>query len=369
MHLKKYNLENISSFFKLEGSFLNSSIHTSGHINDTFVLTFKNVEGILTKYILQKINTNIFKNPEELMENIKNITEHISKKLEKEGLDSSKGTLTIVQTKNNKNFYLDSDGNYWRVFLFIDNAKTYMKVEKPEHMYKTGKAIGKFHKQLSDFPIEKLYETIPNFHHTLKRYETFLTCVENNKANRINDVMEEINFIISRGNETRVLIDLLEQKKIPLRVTHNDTKFNNIMIDVHTDEPIAVIDLDTVMPGLSLYDFGDSMRSGASTALEDEKDLSKVNFDLELFEQYSKGYLEEVGETLNNYEISHLPFSAKLITLEQAIRFLGDYLDGDIYYKVNSPTHNLERARNQIKLVKDMENKMYLMENIIKKYR
>lgn len=370
MHREKnYNIREIIKHFSVNGEFLKGQFHTAGHINDTLIITVKNLEGEEKKYILQKINTNIFKNPMELMKNIENVTDHIREKLQAEGSDHVRGTLQIIKNREGRNFYMDEAENYWRVFAFIEGAKSYMKVEKPEHMYKTGKAIGKFHSQLSDFPMESLHETIKNFHHTAKRYETFLTAVKNNLSGKAEKIREEIDFILTREKETAVLVNLLAEGKLPLRVTHNDTKFNNIMLDIHSEDPIAVIDLDTVMPGLVHYDFGDSIRTGASTALEDETDLEKVNFDLKLFEAYTRGFLESAGSALTSLEIDYLAFSAKLITFEQAIRFLGDYLDGDLYYKIQYPNHNLDRARNQLKLVKDMENKMELMEKIVNKYR
>lgn len=367
--MKKYRLRELSENFNLEGKFLKGNTHNSGHINDTFIIEVLTVQGEIKKYVLQRINTNIFKEPEKLMENIQKVTEHIGRKVEKVGGDPMRETLNLVKTKNGKNYHVDEDGDHWRVYHFIEGAKTYMKVEKPEHMYKTGKALGIFQKQLSDFPVENLHETLPNFHNTAMRFDNFKKSVDNNLASRVDLVRDEIQFILSREKDTKVLVDILENGGFPLRVTHNDTKFNNIMIDEVTDEGIAVIDLDTVMPGLSLYDFGDSMRSGATTALEDEVDLEKVNFSIELFEEYTRGFLETAGDTLTEKELDYLAFSAKVITLEQAMRFLGDYLDGDIYYKITRENHNLDRARNQIKLVKDMEANMEKMKEIVQKYR
>ncbi|MGL4772984.1 MAG: phosphotransferase enzyme family protein, partial [Clostridium sp.] len=229
-------------------------------------------------------------------------------------------------------------------------------------------AIGNFQNTLSDFDVESLYESIPDFHNTAKRFEAFMKAVKNDPCNRAKDVQEEIKFIIDREAETRILVDLLAEGKLPLRVTHNDTKFNNVMIDDKTGEAICLIDLDTVMPGLSLYDFGDAIRSGASTAEEDETDLSKVNFDMNLYELFTKGYLEACGSSLTEMELKYLAFSAKLITLELSMRFLMDHLNGDVYFQIHRPNHNLDRARNQLKLVKDMEINMDKMEAIVKQY-
>lgn len=366
--IKEYDFKNIVKNFKFKGEFIEAKSHTCGHINDTFILIFKNNNKEIVKYILQRINTNIFKKPDELMENIKNVTEHIKSKVIKENGNPLRETLNIIETLDNKSYYVSSDGNYFRAFVYITDAKTYQIVEEPIHMYKCGKALGKFQKQLSDFKVEKLYETIIDFHNTKKRYEAFLEAVNLDPLKRANLVKEEIKFVLDRADDCEVLVNMIEKGKIPLRVTHNDTKFNNIMIDEKTDEAIAVIDLDTVMPGLAAYDFGDSIRSGATTALEDEIDLSKVNFDINLYEEFSKGFLEETKDSLTNLEKEYLPFGAKLMTFECGMRFLMDYINGDIYFKIQRENHNLDRARNQFKLVKDMEENMDKMKDIVFKY-
>lgn len=365
--IREYDFKNIVKNFKFKGKFIDAKSHTCGHINDTFILTFENNQEIV-RYILQRINTNIFKNPDELMENIKNVTEHIKSKIIKENGNPLRETLNIIETIDNKNYYLSSDGDYFRAFVYITDAKTYQIVEEPIHMYKCGKALGKFQQQLSDFKVEKLYETIIDFHNTKKRYEAFLEVVNLDPLNRVNLVKEEIKFVLDRADDCEILVDMIEKGKIPLRVTHNDTKFNNIMIDEKTDEAIAVIDLDTVMPGLIAYDFGDSIRSGATTALEDEIDLSKVNFDINLYEEFVKGFLEETKDSLTNLEKEYLPFGAKLMTFECGMRFLMDYINGDVYFKIQRENHNLDRARNQFKLVKDMEDSMDKMKDIVLKY-
>lgn len=366
--IKNYNIETLVENFKFEGKLVEFSCHVCGHINETFILNFKKDDETACKYILQKINSDVFKSPEKLMENIKNVTTHISNKVLLANGDPFRETINIIPTIDNKTFYKSIEGDYWRALVFIEGAKTYQMVEKPEHLYTTGKAIGRFQRQLADFPVELLHETIPDFHNTKKRYETFLEAVKADSIGRVSTVNPEIDFVISRGEETKVLVNMLKEGKLTLRVTHNDTKFNNIMIDNITGEGIAVIDLDTVMPGLSLYDFGDSIRSGATTALEDEADLSKVSFDLNLFEHFTKGYIEEVKDSLTEVEIEYLPFSAKLITLELGMRFLMDHINGDKYFKIHRENHNLERARNQFKLVADMEEHMEEMKKIIKKY-
>lgn len=367
--IKHYKCEELVMNFKFEGKFKVSEHNVCGHINDTHILGFEQADGTIRKYILQRINTDIFKNPEELMSNMDAVTKHIAKKVELDNGNPLRETLNIIETLDGKTYYKSQDGDYFRGFVFIEGAKTYMMVEKPEDFYKCGKAIGKFQKQLSDFSVENLYETIPDFHNTAKRYEVFLEAVKEDRVGRVVEVGSDIEFVISRAEETKILVNLLSEGKLPLRVTHNDTKFNNIMIDDITGEGIAVIDLDTVMPGLSLYDFGDSIRSGATTAEEDEVDLTKVNFDMNLYKLFTKGYLESVGNALTETELEYLPFSAKLITLELGMRFLTDHLNGDVYFKVHRENHNLDRARNQFKLVSDMEKQMDDMKKIVEKYK
>lgn len=365
---KTYNFESIVDKFNLEGKLKTSDSHVCGHINDTFILRCEGENGEEIKYVLQRVNSDIFKKPEELMENIEKVTSHIKNKVIEENGNPLRETLSIVKTKDGMNYYKCEEGNYWRVFNFIHGAKTYQIVEKPEHLYTAGKALGKFQKQLADFNVELLYETIPDFHNTEKRFEAFMKAVKEDIKGRVESVQEEIDFVIKRAEDTKVLVNMIKENRIPLRVTHNDTKFNNIMIDDETGEGIAVIDLDTVMPGLSLYDFGDSIRSGATTALEDEVDLSKVNFDLNLYEHFAKGFLESAGDAFTKEEIEYLPFAAKLMTFECGMRFLMDHLNGDTYFKIHRENHNLDRARNQFKLVSEMESQMDNMKEIIYKY-
>lgn len=365
---KSVDFKNLVNQFQFEGDFIYEEPFGCGHINDTFAVYFKMKFVHPHRYILQRINHHIFKNPDELMKNIENVTSHIRKKIKENGGDITREVLTIIKTKDNKNFYLDEKGNYWRAYVFIDDATSFQAVEKQEHFYKSAKAFGRFQKLLSDFPAETLFESIPNFHNTEKRFETFFEALNNDVMGRAKDVQEEINFALKRKSDASVLVGLLKEKKLPLRVTHNDTKLNNVMIDNATGEGICVIDLDTVMPGLALYDYGDSIRFGASTAAEDEKDLEKVSMDLTLFELFTKGYLEEAGESLTKTEIEYLPFAAKIMTFECGLRFLTDYLNGDTYFKIHREGHNLDRCRTQFKLVADMEEKMEQMKTIVRKY-
>lgn len=340
------------SAFKIDGELKTIKPYGSGLINNTYLVEFTNNK----RYILQKINTDLFKNYKDLMNNIKLVTNFLKKKITAEAGDPNRETLTIINTKNGKLYHVDDRNQVWRVYSFIEDTLSYNIAESPEQFYKTGLAFGKFQNMLNEFDANQLVEVLENFHDTRFRYQQFEEAVANNQANRVQYVKKEIEFVRKRKEDAYLLYDMLDSGKLPLRVTHNDTKLSNILLDKDTLEGVAVIDLDTVMPGILLFDFGDSIRSGANTAEEDEKDLSKVNFDLELFEVYTKGFLESAKEIMTETEIEYLPWGARVITFEQAIRFLTDYLNGDKYYTVTHDSHNLERTRNQMKLVKEMED-------------
>ncbi len=275
----------------------------------------------------------------------------------------------MVKAKNDSSYYVDQKGDYWRMFLFVEGTVCLEMVESAKDFYDSGVAFGNFQKMLADYPAKTLHETIPNFHNTPSRFRDFQKAVQEDKMGRAASAQEEIAFALARENDTKVLTDLLKAGELPLRVTHNDTKLNNILFDENTKKAICIIDLDTVMPGLSHYDFGDSIRFGASTGAEDEKDLSKIEMDLALFEAFTKGYLEGCGGSLTEKEIEMLPMGAKLMTYECGIRFLADYLEGDVYFKIHREGHNLDRARAQFKLVKDMEDKWTEMAAIVEKYK
>ncbi|MCH5198593.1 MAG: aminoglycoside phosphotransferase family protein [Oscillospiraceae bacterium] len=342
------DIKNICDNFVLQGEFTDFSVIKNGHINISFKINYSDNRS----YLLQQINSNVFQNTEVLMNNIDKVTSFLRNKR------SKMTSLFCYPTLSGKKYYIDDSGKVWRVYNYIDNSVCYNIINSPELFYKTGAAFGEFQKLLADFPIDELGETIPDFHNTAKRYTTFLSSVAADKMNRADACKPEIEFVKNRADDTRILTDLISRGELPVRVTHNDTKLNNILFDADTSEPKCVVDLDTVMPGLSLYDFGDAIRSGASTAEEDETDLSKVSCDLSLYEAYVKGYLSSAGDSLTEKEIEYLPFSAKLLTLECGIRFLTDYLEGDVYFKTSYPEHNLVRCRTQFKLVEDMENKM-----------
>ncbi len=359
------SVEEIVHLFAFEGTIRDVKPFGCGHINDTYCVTCDRAEKPPVRYILQRINHHVFKNINALMENVFNVTEYLRQAVIDAGGDPSRECLVIIQTKSGRMDYIDADGYCWRAFNFIENAICFERVGKAEHFYYSGCAFGKFQRLLKDYPSETLNETIPNFHNTPVRYETFERAVAENKSGRVSEVADEIAFVRARRDQMGVLVDLLDQGELPLRVTHNDTKLNNVMLDDIVGTPVCVIDLDTVMPGLTLYDFGDSIRFGANRAAEDEKDLSKVYCDLELFRQYTKGYLEECISMLTDNEIRLLAFSARLMTLECGMRFLTDHIDGDLYFKIHRPEHNLDRCRTQFKMVADMENKADEMERIV----
>lgn len=342
----------------------------SGHINDTFLVVMEGAgEGEKEKrYILQRMNHEVFKDPAGLMNNVAGVTKFLRKQIVEHGGDPDRETLNLIETVGGAVFYEDSKGNYWRVYLFIDGATCYNLVEKPEDFYQSGKAFGHFQRMLADYPAAELVETIPGFHDTPKRFETFKQAVAEDICDRAAAVQEEIRFVLDRAADMGVAKDMLTAGELPLRVTHNDTKLNNIMIDDATGEALCIIDLDTIMPGLSIFDFGDSIRFGANTAEEDETDLSKVSLSLPLFEIYTRGFLEGCGGSLTETEKRMLPMGAKLMTLECGIRFLTDYLQGDTYFKIHREHHNLDRTRTQFELVADMERKWDEMKAIIERY-
>lgn len=355
----------ISGQFVFEGSFDDVEHNTTGHINDTYIVTFDTRNGSNRRYVVQRINQNVFLQPKKVMENIQAVTEYLRKKIILAGGNPDRETINLVPTTDGRTWHQTDDGHFWRAYHFIEGAKTYETVDDPEHFRNAGKAFGHFQSLLSDFPAEKLHETIPQFHDTAKRFNDFITTVERDPSNRAIEVKEEIEFVKKRVSDASKVIDMLKEERLPLRVIHNDTKLNNVLIDDETGEGICVLDLDTVMPGSALFDFGDAIRFGASTALEDERDLSKVFVDLDLFEQFTRGYLSSAHHFLTKTELEYLAFSAKLMTYECGMRFLADHIDGDIYFKTSRPGHNLDRARTQFKLVEDMERKMDKMQAIV----
>lgn len=360
--------EKVAMQFALEGELKELSVFGNGHINDTMRATCELADGRTKRYIVQRMNDGIFKNPDELMENVMNVTSFLRKKIIAAGGDPDRETLNVIPTKDGKNYLTDENGDFWRCYIFIEDATSFDQVEKPEDFYNSAVAFGNFQRLLADYPAATLHETIKNFHNTVSRFADFKKAVEEDVAGRARDVQKEIQFVLDREADCHVICDALAKGELPLRVTHNDTKLNNIMIDNRTGKGLCVIDLDTVMPGSSLYDYGDSIRFGASTGAEDEQNLDLIWCDLELFEIYTKGYVEGCGGSLTETEIRMMPMGAKLMTLECGMRFLADHLQNDIYYKIHRENHNLDRARTQLKLVADMEAKWDEMNAIVEKY-
>lgn len=336
-----------------------------GHINQTYALTEQATQ---KRYILQKINTDTFKDPDGLMENICGVTDFLREKAKQRGADPERATLHVALTKAGKPYYKAADGGCWRVYDFVENTVCLQQVQSSEDFYQSAVAFGNFQHQLADYPANTLHETIPHFHDTPKRFADFQRAVAEDRMGRAAQVQREIEFVHAREEDYHVMVDLLTAGKLPLRVTHNDTKLNNILFDKTTGEGLCVIDLDTVMPGLAANDFGDSIRFGANHCAEDESDLSKVNFSMELFEIYTKGFLQAAGEAFTPLEKQTLPWGAKLMTMECGMRFLADYLEGDHYFHINYETQNLNRARTQFKLTADMEKSWDVMQKIIEKY-
>ena len=354
--------------FKLPGELKECIRYGSGHINDTYRLTYETPQGT-KRYILQRMSKSIFKKPVELMENVSGVTAWLRKKIIENGGDPERETLTLVKSNDGLPYFVDSTGEYWRVYLFIEGATCYDAVKDDNDFYQSAVAFGHFQRLLADYPAETLHETIKDFHNTPDRLEKFKKAVAEDICGRAASVQKEIDFILEREELTHALYDLQLDGRLPLRVTHNDTKLNNIMIDDETGKAICVIDLDTVMPGLTANDFGDSIRFGASTALEDEQDLSKVSCDLHLFDVYARGFIEGCGGALTDLEIDMLPMGAILMTFENGIRFLTDHLECDHYFHIHREGHNLDRCRTQLTLVKDMQEKLPQMNAIIQKYK
>ena len=361
-------MENIISNFNIEGEMINCEEINTGIINSTYIVSMKQQDGTIMKYLLQKINAKVFNEPSILMKNIENITNYLEMQMRKNH-DDVHQVLKVIHTKNGKslcNIKKESgERDYYRVYKYIDGAISYDDSKDRNVIYYTGKAFGNFQKLLKDYPIKRLTETIKDFHDTEKRYNKLMDDIIIDSEDRVNEVAPEIVFLLKHEEYYSLIMDELGTPAIPLRVTHNDTKVNNVLMNKDASDFLAVIDLDTVMPGSMLFDYGDGVRSTASTAKEDEADLSKISLDLDLFEAYTDGYLSEMAEYLTYEEVNLMADAIRIITLELAIRFLNDYINGDTYFKTDYEKHNLNRARNQIALVKDIELKMDYMKNYI----
>ena len=340
-----------------------------GHINDTFVVHTQPADACCRRFILQRMSSAAFKRPDQLMENIIGVTEFLGREIEKRGGDRSREAMRVIRPKSGADFYTDSQGGAWRLYPFVEGTICYQTADTPELFAASGRAFGRFQQLLRDYPAETLYETIPRFHDTEDRLAKFKAALAADKLGRAKNCQPETGFVLAREQDCSVALNALREGKLPLRVTHNDTKLNNVLMDEATGEGICIIDLDTVMPGLVIYDFGDSIRFGANHSAEDERDLSKVNLDVDLFAAYTAAFLAGTGGSLTDEEIAYLPWGAKLMTLECGMRFLTDFLEGDTYFHTSRENQNLDRCRTQFKLVGDMEARWAELEAITGRYR
>jgi hypothetical protein len=357
-------LRDISQRFQIYGQIQHAEPCKIGHINETYTATYDQ-GGIKVRYIHQKINITVFKDPVAVMSNVMRVTRHIRTKLEAAGAnDITRRTLIVVPTRDGKDFYFNGEGEAWRSFIFIENANTYESVQSPKQAYQAGFGFGTFQSQVADLPGERLHETIPNFHNTRLRFTALQKAIAADHFNRAALAKKEIAFALKQEPVVDVLLNALAKKEIPERITHNDTKFNNVMLDAKSGQALCVVDLDTVMPGLALYDFGDMVRTTTSPTLEDEPDLAKVRMHMPIFQELAKGYLQ-AATFLTKPEKSYLAFAGRLITFTIGIRFLTDFLMGDVYFRVHRPGHNLDRARTQFKLVESIQRQHDAMQQFV----
>ncbi len=348
-------LESILSQFSISGTLLKAERFGSGLINDTYLCEFRE-GGAARKYILQRINTTVFRHPEQVMQNVEAVTTHMVKRLRAEGVaDPYAVTPALISTRNKRSFYHDERGAYWRVFHFIETGTVFDTVQDRRHAYEIGRGIGRFQSLVSDLPPAKLHDTLPGFHHTPDYLAAYDDAVNTDAGGRVRQAGAEIAFVSRRRHLAGALIDLMISKELPLRVVHNDPKVNNIMIHKETGKVLCMLDLDTVKPGIVHFDFGDCVRSAANPAGENAKNLESVDLDMSLFEAITEGYLREAGEFLTKKELELLPVSVKVITFELGLRFLADFLRGDTYFKIRYPIHNLHRARVQFRLLESIE--------------
>ncbi|MEY3772345.1 MAG: hypothetical protein RL067_359 [Verrucomicrobiota bacterium] len=356
----------VARHFALLGDYVSAPPYGSGHINDTFALEMDQ-GGKSVRYVLQRINHNIFRNPDGLMRNVERVCRHTQAKLAQAGrADASRRALTLVPTRDGRGWYVDPHGNHWRCYVFVERATGHDVIRNAGQAFQAAKAFGAFQALLADLPGDRLIETIPNFHHTPSRYAAFAAALAKDAHGRAKEAAPEIAFAQARAHEVGTIVEAMARGEIPERVTHNDTKLNNVLLDNESQEGICVIDLDTVMPGSALYDFGDLVRTSTSPAAEDETDLSKVTMQLPMFAALVQGYLASAGGFLTPRERELLPFAGKLITFEIGLRFLTDWLEGDVYFKVKRPRHNLDRLRTQFKLVESIEAQLPAMQALVR---
>jgi aminoglycoside phosphotransferase (APT) family kinase protein len=367
MAYQEKELQHISRQFQIYGEILHAETLKIGHINETYTATYDQ-GGTRVRYIHQKINQHVFKNPVAVMKNVMRVTTHIRKKQELRSLrDVTRRALIVIPTRDGKSFYQNGDKEVWRTFVFVEGVETYESVQTPQQAYQAGRAFGEFQHLLVDLPGERLFETIPDFHNTRKRFAALQQAIQKDHYNRAKDARAEIDFALKHEPLVGLILDAMAKGRIPERVTHNDTKFNNVMLDVLTGEAMCIVDLDTVMPGCALYDFGDMVRTTTSPTLEDEQDLSKVKMQMPMFKKLAEGYLSTAGQFLTKAEKGLIAFSGKLITFEIGVRFLTDFLSGDTYFRIHRPGHNLDRCRTQFKLVESIERQEKPMQQYVNK--
>jgi len=359
-------LKDITEEFIIHGDITSITQLNKGYINRTYRVETLSAAGHVHKYTLQRINTNVFPDVDALMENFKLTTDHLHKTFLLPG-HSPKGSVQTIRTTKDGLPFLRHESGCWRLMTYFDDVYSLDIPDSPETFCEAGRAFGKFLKEMSDVDVDQVKEVIPNFHNTKSRYMDLEKSIARDPKGRVKKVTAEIEFVRARADKYGMISEALESGKIPTRICHNDCNLNNILFDNITHLPVAVIDLDTVMPSSPLYDYGDSMRIGTNTAKDDEKDLSKVSCDLNLYEQYARGYLSACGDVLTKEELELLPYASLIITSEDGIRFLMDYIDGDTYYHIYYPGQNLDRARTQLKLVEDMEQKLPQIKDILRK--
>ncbi|WP_052573877.1 aminoglycoside phosphotransferase family protein [Haloferula sp. BvORR071] len=360
-----HDVRHVSSLFDMRADFVDAQPYGSGHINDTYCAWYDQA-GLRVRYIHQRINHNIFKDPAALMENIERVTTHsLARLLDQNHPEAYRRTLTVIPSVDGKPYVVDREGNFWRTYPFIERARGYDEIRSNLQAEQAARSFGEFQKLAADLGGKRLHETIPNFHHTPKRLQALQEAIDGDIAGRARNCKAEIEFALARANDCRRVTDLITAGVIPERVTHNDTKLNNVLLDDVTSEGVCVIDLDTTMPGSVLYDFGDMVRTATPTTREDEVDLSLVGIRLDRFDALVRGYLDSASSFLNRAEVDHLAFSGKLLTLECGIRFLTDHLQGDVYFKTKRPGHNIDRCRAQFAMVKAIEENLEQMEEVV----
>jgi len=364
-HMPNYQekeLQHISRQFQIYGEILHAETFKIGHINETYSATYDQ-GGTRVRYIHQKINKNVFLNPPALMKNVVRVTAHIRKKLEAQDTDDlTRRSLIIIPTRDGNSYYTNGEKEFWRTFVFVEGVQTFESVQSPAQAFEAGRAFGEFQSHLVDLPGERLIETIPDFHNTRKRFKALQVAIEKDRFNRAREAAPEIQFALKQEGIIDVILNAMAKGRIPERITHNDTKFNNVMLDSKSGKAMCVVDLDTVMPGCALYDFGDMVRTTTSPTLEDEPDLAKVRMQMPMFRKLAEGYLSTAGSFLGKAERSLIAFSGKLITFEIGIRFLTDFLSGDTYFRIHRPKHNLDRCRTQFKLAESIASQEEAMQ-------